>query len=301
MIANLKERLEDAEQEAQLLRESSEKNDEQLEDLKGDLAKVIDERDRLQEEVDKLQGNAEDNEQQKELESRLHEEIDSLSSVSLSTKIYMQVLIQFASCQDKASLQREMEALRVTLAAREEENDDIDKLRREIRELEAIVREKNESLEHAASLEDEIEELRAILDEKETALNEVDARHQADLADLDDQWKSSLVQAEEKIQILEEDFAEMEARWKQATEQLTAKIMEADALNQELQQVCMQAHDWRDNLTMCSSSAAGRPACASREGQRASDRGTPIGRSRSDGGRHDSRGMYRDLANLFVN
>lgn len=82
MVSNLKERLEDAEQEAQVLRESSERNEEQLEDLKGDLSKVIDERDRLQDEVDKLQGNAEDSEQQKELESRLHEEIDSLSSVS---------------------------------------------------------------------------------------------------------------------------------------------------------------------------------------------------------------------------
>ncbi|KAI5453673.1 hypothetical protein NCC49_005494 [Naganishia albida] len=218
MVSNLKERLEDAEQEAQVLRESSERNEEQLEDLKGDLSKVIDERDRLQDEVDKLQGNAENSEQQKELESRLHEEIDSLSS-------------------DKASLQREMEALRVTLAAREEENEDIDKLRREIRDLEAIIREKNESLDQAVSFEDEIEELRAIINEKESALNEIDARHQADLADLDEQWRSSLVQAEEKIQILEDDFAEMEARWKQATEQLTEKIMEADALNQELQQL----------------------------------------------------------------
>lgn len=142
--------------------------------------------------------------------------------------------------QDKASLQREMEALRVTLAAREEENEDIDKLRREIRDLEAIIREKNESLDQAVSFEDEIEELRAIISEKESALNEIDARHQADLADLDEQWRSSLVQAEEKIQILEDDFAEMEARWKQATEQLTEKIMEADALNQELQQVCIR-------------------------------------------------------------
>lgn len=134
-----------------------------------------------------------------------------------------------------------MEALRVTLAAREDENEDIDRLRREIRELEAIIQEKNESLEQAALLEDEIEELRAILNEKEAALNEIDARHQADLADLDEQWRSSLVQAEEKIRILEDDFAEMEARWKQATEQLTEKIMEADALNQELQQVHVAA------------------------------------------------------------
>lgn len=59
-----------------------EKKEEQLEDLKSDMAKVMDERDRLQDEVDKLQVSAGENEEQKELENRLHEEIDSLSSVS---------------------------------------------------------------------------------------------------------------------------------------------------------------------------------------------------------------------------
>lgn len=98
MVSNLKDRLEDAEQEAQSHRDESEKKEEQLEDLKGDLAKVIDERDRLQEEVDKLQGNAEDNEQQKELESRLHEEIDSLSSVSLPVEKRMRGAHQNLQC-----------------------------------------------------------------------------------------------------------------------------------------------------------------------------------------------------------
>lgn len=45
------------------------------------MAKLTDERDRLQEEVDRLHVSAGANEEQKELENRLHDEIDSLSSV----------------------------------------------------------------------------------------------------------------------------------------------------------------------------------------------------------------------------
>jgi chromosome segregation ATPase len=134
-----------------------------------------------------------------------------------------------------------MEALRVTIAAREDENMDIERLRRDIRELEDVIQQKNESLERAADMEEELEELRNIVNEKEAALDEIDARNKADLADLDEQWRSSLAQAEDKIQILEEDLSEMEERFKATTEQLTDKIMETESLNQELQQVSM----WR--------------------------------------------------------
>jgi chromosome segregation ATPase len=147
--------------------------------------------------------------------------------------------------QDKASLQREMEALRVTIAAREDENMDIERLRRDIRELEDVIQQKNESLERAADMEEELEELRNIVNEKEAALDEIDARNKADLADLDEQWRSSLAQAEDKIQILEEDLSEMEERFKATTEQLTDKIMETESLNQELQQVSIMASSSR--------------------------------------------------------
>lgn len=130
-----------------------------------------------------------------------------------------------------------MEALQRRLATREDEDQDINRLRRELRELEDIIREKNESLEQAASLEAELEEARAIAHEREAALEEIDDRHRADLAELDGQWRSSLVQAEEKIQILEDDCSDMEQQLKQAADQLAEKIMETEALNQELQQV----------------------------------------------------------------
>ncbi|GHJ84050.1 hypothetical protein NliqN6_0452 [Naganishia liquefaciens] len=221
LMADLRERLQEAEQDAQTHQVRADKAEEQMEDLREAMAKLTDERDKLQDEVDTLQANAGPNEEQKELENRLHEEIDSLSS-------------------DKASLQREMEALRVTLTAREDENQDIERLRRDIRELEAIIQEKNDSLERAAGMEEELEELRAIADEKEAALEEIEAQNKADLADLDEQWRASLAQAEEKIQILEEDISEMEERFKATTEQLTDKIMEAETLNQELQQMDSQ-------------------------------------------------------------
>jgi chromosome segregation ATPase len=154
-------------------------------------------------------------------------------------------LISRVATQDKASLQREMEALRVTIAAREDENMDIERLRRDIRELEDVIQQKNESLERAADMEEELEELRNIVNEKEAALDEIDARNKADLADLDEQWRSSLAQAEDKIQILEEDLSEMEERFKATTEQLTEKIMETESLNQELQQVSIMASSSR--------------------------------------------------------
>lgn len=80
-IADLKERLQEAEQEAQTSRDRAEKAEEQSEDVQEAIAKLTDERDRLQDEVDRLQVNAGVNEEQKELENRLHEEIDSLCSV----------------------------------------------------------------------------------------------------------------------------------------------------------------------------------------------------------------------------
>jgi chromosome segregation ATPase len=81
LIAQLRERLQEAEREAQDNRDRSDKAEEQLEDLHAAISKLTDERDRLQDEVDRLQISAGVTEEQKELENRLHDEIDSLSSV----------------------------------------------------------------------------------------------------------------------------------------------------------------------------------------------------------------------------
>ena len=80
-MADLRERLQEAEQDAQTHQVRADKAEEQMEDLREAMAKLTDERDKLQDEVDTLQANAGPNEEQKELENRLHEEIDSLSSV----------------------------------------------------------------------------------------------------------------------------------------------------------------------------------------------------------------------------
>lgn len=130
-----------------------------------------------------------------------------------------------------------MEALRRTIETRDEENQDSERLRREIRELEAIIEEKNELLEQFAVMEEDFDETRALLQEKQAALEESDARHGADLSELDNQWRNSLTQAEEKIQVLEEDLTEMEERWRNADQQLVEKAAEVETLRDEIEQV----------------------------------------------------------------
>ncbi|KAJ9103921.1 hypothetical protein QFC21_002384 [Naganishia friedmannii] len=218
LISDLKERLEDAEEVSQGCRDASDRKDEQLDDLKAELAKLSEDKDRLQHELENMQAGVEQQEQQRELESRLHEQIDSLTS-------------------EKASLQREMEALRRTIETRDEEDQDNERLRREIRELESIIGEKNELLEQFAAMEEDFDETRALLQEKQAALEESDTRHGADLSELDNQWRSSLSQAEDKIQVLEEDLAEMEERWRLADQQLAEKAADADVLRDEVEQL----------------------------------------------------------------
>ncbi|KAJ9120149.1 hypothetical protein QFC22_003048 [Naganishia vaughanmartiniae] len=218
IIFDLRERLEDAEHASQGHRDECDRKDEELDDLKAKLAKLSEDRDRLQDQLEDMQAGVGQQEEQKGLESRLHEQIDSLTS-------------------EKASLQREMEALRRTIETRDEEDQDNERLRHEIRDLEGIIGEKNEALEQYAAMEDDFDETRALLQEKQAALEESDARHGADLSELDNQWRTSLSQAEDRIQVLEEDLAEMEERWRIADQQLLEKAAEADTLRDEIEQL----------------------------------------------------------------
>jgi chromosome segregation ATPase len=130
-----------------------------------------------------------------------------------------------------------MEALRRTIETRDEENEDSEQLRREIRELEGIIGEKNEALEQFAAMEEDFDEMRALLQEKQAALEESESRHGADLSELDNQWRTSLTQAEDRIQLLEEDLSDMEERWRNTDQQLAEKAAEADTLRDEIEQV----------------------------------------------------------------